>query len=365
MGKKSTGFSLETCGFRHLLLVFVVSLVLIHIPLLLKLRQLKATSVEWIEVCHLIVNELQQQSEAATYPQKCLDVQNEKYVGMKQPYTRYTPSIRFQPERCLLYIPPSRYISVLRHILTGDPRSGRCHGAHCPFPYGPYDKTIRDYGIDYPPTGYTLVGGHRLDQMRAAVLEVEREQVPGAIMELGVWRGGVMLFSAAVLRERREAILEQNMLLPPKRDLYLFDAFPAVGKYNTPRHYLSASQEEVEDAFDWFDLRDNPLQNVTHPANSNIHFVNGNFDTTLTQWAASNVNESIAILRIDFDSWRIRAETYWTLFCRIPMGGFIIFDDYGTHGSGAGYETEPLTYPDIYSAWFRKTKTHPSCAKLI
>jgi hypothetical protein len=109
-------------------------------------------------------------------------------------------------------------------------------------------------------------------------LAVEQGNVLGAIMELGVWRGGVMLYAAAVLREMREQMLLQNQHLPPTRDLYLFDAFPAVGRYDETKSYSSVSQQEVEEAFDRFDLRNNPEIGVNHSANSNIYFIKGSVD---------------------------------------------------------------------------------------
>ena len=40
-----------------------------------------------------------------------------------------------------------------------------------------------------PPYGFTMVGLTRLENFRAAINEVNRQGIPGDIMELGVWRG--------------------------------------------------------------------------------------------------------------------------------------------------------------------------------
>ena len=59
----------------------------------------------------------------------------------------------------------------------------------------------------------------RLRNFRAAILDVHHNSIPGAVVELGVWRGGAMVLAAAVLQE---------LPLESRRQLHLFDAFAGV-----------------------------------------------------------------------------------------------------------------------------------------
>jgi O-methyltransferase len=301
------------------------------------------------------------------YHQQCLDIRDPSItVAMSNP-PRYTPAFGIENTSCLVYTPPSPYISLLRQTLMGDPRGGRCIDGFvgCDPPHALYNKALRYGGDDWPPYGYTMVGFYRLEQMRAAVQEVEREKTPGAIMELGVWRGGLMLYAAAVIRERRDEMVRNKHKLPPPRDLFLLDAFERIDTYGLAANYLHTLQQDVEDAFDLFGLRNNPQQNVTSEANSNIHIVKGYFNETVPKWAATYANQSIAILRLDgnfYDSYQI---PFYYLYEKIPIGGIVIFDDIGSHPevqqAWSDFQVdqkfnETLTYIDMHGAWFRKSK---------
>jgi O-methyltransferase len=107
------------------------------------------------------------------------------------------------------------------------------------------------YGNDWPPFGYTMIGKKRLEQFRAAIHEVDRNDIKGAIIEMGVWRGGAMIMAATVTKEARSG-----------RDLYLYDAFESIPAYGNSISFLENSEEDVRNYFRLFSLLD-----------ENIHFI--------------------------------------------------------------------------------------------
>ena len=66
----------------------------------------------------------------------------------------------------------------------------------------------------------TMTRHERVEALITAVRYVERHQVPGAIVECGVWRGGSMLACAHTLLRRGST----------DRDLYLFDTFTGMSE---------------------------------------------------------------------------------------------------------------------------------------
>ena len=64
------------------------------------------------------------------------------------------------------------------------------------------DPAIRAEGRDWPRTAETMVGRDRLANVRHAVETVLDEDVPGDLIETGVWRGGVTILMRGILEAR-------------------------------------------------------------------------------------------------------------------------------------------------------------------
>ena len=145
-----------------------------------------------------------------------------------------------------------------------------------------YDEQLRKYGNDWPPFGFTMVGKVRLENFRAAIEEVNRNGINGAIIEMGAWRGGAMILAAAV-----------TLQASSNRDLYLFDAFETIPGYGEAKDFLLNSMAEVKGNFDLFGLN-----------GANVHFVKGLFKDTISTWKKGT---PIAVLRVDgnfYDSYQ-------------------------------------------------------------
>mmetsp|Transcript_15065 Transcript_15065/g.36837 ORF Transcript_15065/g.36837 Transcript_15065/m.36837 type:complete len:341 (-) Transcript_15065:104-1126(-) len=264
----------------------------------------------------------------------CLETGN-----MKQ---RHRPSMT-DIDKCLIEIRPSAYMSLLMKSLTGSPLAGSCNGkTGCRLPHVAYKSEKRKFGIDWPPYGYTMIGEERLKNLHSAIHEVHRNQIPGAIMEFGVWRGGAMIMAVAALKE-----------LGATRDIYLFDAFGPVTKtsYGPNHDFLMVNVEEVKENFKYFEVYDP----------DRIHFVKGKFSSTVQSW--SDRSDPIAVLRLDGNFYDSHQDVLYALYENVAVGGILIFDDVmGDKEVLRSWQEfkkdhglrEELVQIDKLSAWFRK-----------
>jgi O-methyltransferase len=290
----------------------------------------------------------------------CLEV----YVDGK---TMITPNAESEPEKCLLHTAPSRYMKLLMDVSVGLPRAGTCSGgagggngvvSYCS-QRSPYNAHERQFGNDHPPDGYTMVGKQRLENFRAAIQECIRNNIPGSIVELGVWRGGAMLVAAGVLKELAEQQQQQHQRnnVATVRDLYLFDAYDSIDVYSDGlRSYLSVSVDSVRDTFAQHDLLDD-----------HVHFVKGMFNNSLPSFMKEYQHQGrpIAVLRVDGNFYDSYQDAMYHLYEAVPVGGIVIFDDVFSHPVVKWFWDdfradqglpEELVRIDHHSGWFRKTK---------
>jgi hypothetical protein len=160
--------------------------------------------------------------------------------------------------------------------------------------------------------------------------------IPGALVECGVWRGGSMMAAAL-------ALLQMNRT---DRALYLFDTFegmPPPDEQDVTLHGEAASailqnprHPRFRNVFAYATLdevRANMQQ--TEYDQTRIHFIQGKVEDTIPEQAP----ETIALLRLDTD-WH---ESTWHelehLFPRLSPRGVLIIDDYG-HWQGCRRATD-------------------------
>ncbi|HEY0905009.1 MAG TPA: TylF/MycF/NovP-related O-methyltransferase [Marmoricola sp.] len=177
----------------------------------------------------------------------------------------------------------------------------------------------------------TMVDHTKIQFLVEAVRYLERAQIPGAIVECGVWRGGSMLAAAHTL----------TRLGVTDRDLYLFDTYtgmtpptesdiridenkhaseflnakgPGPMAWSRPDRHV-ATLEDVQAGF----------AEVDYPA-ERIHYVVGKVEETVPDRAP----ETISILRLDTDWYESTKHELDHLYDRLAPGGVLIIDDYGT-----------------------------------
>lgn len=171
------------------------------------------------------------------------------------------------------------------------------------------DDDLRNLG--YPQT---MVGRQRLDHLRGCLETVLRDQVPGDLMECGVWRGGVGIFMRGFLAAHGIS----------GRSVWLADSFrglPAPQWQEDAGLDMSASiypmlavpLETVREAFARYGLLD-----------GQVRFLEGWFQETLPHAEV----DRLAVLRIDADLYQSTTEALEALYPKVEPGGFVIIDDY-------------------------------------
>jgi hypothetical protein len=178
---------------------------------------------------------------------------------------------------------------------------------------------------------YTMVDADRLYAFMEATRYVARNDVPGAIVECGVWRGGATMASIRTLQALGRA----------DRDYYLYDTFegmscpgehdrrhdgePAVLKFR--RRRLS------EDSSDWCRAELEAVKRAVLSTGydpARVRFVKGKVEETIPGVAPAQ----IAVLRLDTDWYESTKHELEHLYPRLSCGGVLLVDDYG-HWQGA------------------------------
>lgn len=183
---------------------------------------------------------------------------------------------------------------------------------------------------------FTLTGVDRVLATLDAVRYVVRRDVPGALVECGVWKGGSILAMIRVLQE----------LGVDDRDIYLYDTFSGMtepSELDTTQYGEPAAAEwgrstsEGRTPWSWaFDEEAVSLESVrglllaTGYPSHRLHFVVGDVEETLPQ----DPPPCVAVLRLDTDWYESTRAELFHLYPRLSPGGVLIIDDYG-HWEGA------------------------------
>jgi O-methyltransferase len=181
----------------------------------------------------------------------------------------------------------------------------------------------------------SMVSGERLLATIDAVRYVLHRDIPGALVECGVWRGGNVLAMVRALQQAgvddREVFLYdtfEGMTSPGKADVSRFEP-PAVETWNEAqsgdRPWAWAFGQEIYG----LEFVQDVILGSGYPPDR-IHFVQGPVEQTIP----ATVPEKIAVLRLDTDWYESTMHELRHLYPKIPTGGVFICDDYG-HWEGA------------------------------
>jgi predicted O-methyltransferase YrrM len=175
--------------------------------------------------------------------------------------------------------------------------------------------------------GLTMTGVERRYALLQAVRHLQRWQIPGDIVECGVWRGGSMALVARALLENADTT----------RTLWLYDTFTGMTQpgdldcdhAGTPaRELLAAETVPRVQSVLWAEasLEDvrHTLSQTGYPAEK-MHFIAGPVEQTIP----AHLPERIALLRLDTDWYESTRHELAHLYQRVTPGGVIIVDDYG------------------------------------
>ena len=171
----------------------------------------------------------------------------------------------------------------------------------------------------------TMTNAPKLQALVEATRYISRYQVPGDIVECGVWRGGSMQAVALTLaglgvtdRELHLYDTFEGMPPPTEHDVRARDGEPASG--------LLATHDKDARVWAYADLDDvrKGMAEVPYPEDR-IHYHPGMVEDTIPGQAP----EQIALLRLDTDWYESTKHELEHLYDRLSPGGILIFDDYG------------------------------------
>jgi O-methyltransferase len=186
---------------------------------------------------------------------------------------------------------------------------------------------------------FTLTSPERIFALKNAVEYVIKNDIPGDIVECGVWKGGSMMVAALTL-----------LNLGAKRRLYLYDTFTGMTAPTSVDRDLFRRPASVSGARNLFGQSADftPGKNFLEEVKANLHstgydehlitYVEGPVEETLP----ANAPATIAILRLDTDWYESTRDELQHLFPRLSEGGVLIIDDYG-HFEGARLAVDEFT----------------------
>jgi len=157
---------------------------------------------------------------------------------------------------------------------------------------------------------HTLVSRAKLNRLCTLVATLEREAVPGAIVECGVFKGGAAALMAHESAGRREVLLFDS-----------FEGLPPPGQHD-------GSQAHTEFRPGWCASTEDDVREIFRRLGCltpGVRLVKGWFDQTFPTVPALPV----ALLHIDADWYESVRTCLDTWFDRIVPGGYLVLDDYG------------------------------------
>ena len=156
----------------------------------------------------------------------------------------------------------------------------------------------------------TMLGTRQLDNVQQCIVDVLASNVPGDLMEAGVWRGGMAIFMRAVLMAYQIA----------DRKVWAADSFAGLPEIERSKDTfawqkgdMAVSLETVKNNFARYGLLD-----------EQVVFLKGFFSETLPTAPI----QQLAILRVDGDLYSSTLDVLQNLYSKLSPGGYAVFDDY-------------------------------------
>lgn len=207
----------------------------------------------------------------------------------------------------------------------------------------------RQQGRIWPGYADTMIGMSRLDNIQQCVETALADNVPGDLIETGVWRGGACILMRAILAAygvpgRKVFVADSFQGLPePDEEKYPADK----GDTHHVHKFIAVSQEQVAENFRKYGLLD-----------EKVIFLKGWFKDTLP----SAPIEKIAVMRLDGDMYSSTIDALESLYPKLSSGGFCIIDDYALKGCKQAVSdyraqhgiTAPIVTVDWTGVYWRK-----------
>jgi O-methyltransferase len=179
----------------------------------------------------------------------------------------------------------------------------------------PLSASDRQDGKDWPLFAHTMIGSKRLSNLQDCVESVLQHNVPGDLIETGVWRGGSCILMRGVLKaygvtDRRVWVADSFEGLPrPSNDVDRRDIGRRLYQYKE----LAITADQVKANFSRYGLLD-----------AQVEFLSGWFSQTLPRAPI----EKLAVARLDGDMYESTRDAITALYPKLSVGGYLIVDDY-------------------------------------
>lgn len=204
------------------------------------------------------------------------------------------------------------YLALMQACLTGSIYRDL---ALPPFGSKTFDSDLRERGLDWPSRAETMIGEKRLASLRSLTESVIADNVPGDLIETGVWRGGACILMRAVLFAHHVS----------DRHVWVADSFEGLPRANESQYpadvgsnfhtyvQLAVSLDEVRDNFRSYGLLD-----------EQVKFLKGWFKDTLPTAPIGQ----LALMRLDGDMYESTMDALTNLYPKLSHRGYVIIDDY-------------------------------------
>jgi O-methyltransferase len=174
---------------------------------------------------------------------------------------------------------------------------------------------------------YTATSRERMQALYASTHYVIDEEIPGDLVECGVYRGGSVMLMLGVLKERGIS----------GRRVWMHDTFEGMTEateFDVDLLGISATQamdegranKEASDVWCYapFDLVRANVQTIGYPMQM-VEMVKGPVESTIPGRAP----QTISLLRLDTDFYESSLHELQHLYPRVSQNGVLIIDDYG------------------------------------
>lgn len=176
-------------------------------------------------------------------------------------------------------------------------------------------------------SAYSMIEWQGMYAAYGAAKHIAINNLPGAVVECGVWKGGCM----AMMAETCAHFGDKN------REFYLYDTFAGMAEPGEEDFHTSGKMQAIDiyksnkkdDYVDWcYGALEGvqALMKDTSIAEDKFHYVQGMVEDTIPQ----TLPEQIAVLRLDTDWYASTLHELDHMFPKLQEGGFLIIDDYGT-----------------------------------
>ncbi len=167
------------------------------------------------------------------------------------------------------------------------------------------------------PNAHTLITPQSLANIRSCVESVIRDDIPGHLIETGVFRGGATIYMRGLLRawdvtDRNVYVSDSFEGLPDPNPEDLDDVLAHAVLDEVDR--FAVDIEAVRENFRRYDLLDDQ-----------VVFVKGFFADTLPTLDV----DCFAVIRLDGDYFDSTWDALSNLYPKLSVGGYAIIDDYG------------------------------------